>query len=561
MRCSALLVAVLIYACGAAPSPAANSKEAFVFDAVDAPADLLIRVRKVITLADGIPADADTIAIRDGRITAVGSVASLASHVGPATQRVEWPDSVAVPGLVDSHAHLTGLGASLSRLDLRGTSTIDEIVAEVRAADFGGGWVVGRGWDQNNWLEEEFPTHAPLTEALPNHPVALTRIDGHAIWVNAKAMQVAGVTAETPEPVGGRIVRDANGQPTGVFVDEAMSLIRDREPPPSRAQIRRWIERAITACHRVGLTGVHDAGASAEQVEIYRELAKKGDFGLRVHVMLAGDDPEVARMIAAGPVRDSFVDVVGVKYFADGALGSRGAWLLEPYADAPDTSGIAGLHGEALVEKVEAAAAQGFQVGVHAIGDAAARDVMDAYSAVLAAGNDRRFRIEHAQVVHPDDQARMAALGVLALVQPTHATSDMDWAERRLGPQRVRYAYAWRSLRNAGVRLALGSDFPVERPNPTEGLFAAVARVDAAGEPKGGWYAGEALTAEEALRGFTVDAAYAGFREATRGRIALGYDADITILGGDPLTVSPAQLRVLPVKGVVVAGRVVYRAP
>ncbi len=548
---SAVLLCALLLACGgAAPAGPANDGAMT--------ADLLITARRVVTLdPNASPAGGPAptaVAIRGGRVTWVGPAERF---TGRAARRLDRPDAVVVPGLVDSHAHLTGLGRALAELDLTGTRSADEVAAKVRAAT-GEGWITGRGWDQNDWPVPEFPDRAPLDAAAPARPVALTRIDGHALWANAAAMRAAGIDAATADPPGGRILRDAQGEPTGVLVDAAMDLLRQAIPPPTPGQIRAWITAAVGECHRVGLTGVHDAGASAREVAVMREMAAAGELLLRVHVLLYGDDPEIGPLVDAGPQPGEFVSVYGVKLFADGALGSRGAWLLGPYADAPDTRGIPILHGEALRARVRAYAERGFQVGVHAIGDAAARDVLDAFAAVLTPGNDRRFRIEHTQIITPEDQQRMARLGVLALVQTTHATSDMPWAERRLGPERIRNAYAWRSLMRRGVRLSLGSDFPVERPDPVQGLYAAVTRQDAAGQPPGGWYPEEALTAEEALRGFTVDAAWAGFAEHRRGRIAPGMDADFTLLDEDPLGVAPDRLDDLRVRGVVVAGRVVF---
>lgn len=545
-----IALAAVLGACGGArPVEAPMTAE---------PADLIITARRVVTLEGGDEPAPTAVAVREGRIVWVGDAARADALRGPATRRLDRPEAVVVPGLVDTHAHLTGLGRALAQLDLVGTGSADEVAARVReAASKGEGWILGRGWDQNDWPTPEFPDHRPLTAAAPDRPVALWRIDGHALWVNRAALEAAGIGPATPDPPDGRILRGPDGAPTGVLIDGAATLVRNAIPPPTTAQLRAWIRAAVAECHRVGLTGVHDAGASAREVAVYRELEAAGELSLRVHVLLDGDDPEVEPLVAAGPAPGELVSVAGVKLFADGALGSRGAWLLEPYSDAPDTRGIPILHGAALVERVRRYAGAGFQVGVHAIGDAAARDVLDAYAAVLEPGNDRRFRIEHTQVIHPDDQRRMAALGVLAMVQPTHATSDMPWAERRLGPARIRYAYAWRSLRRAGVRLALGSDFPVERPDPVLGLYAAVTRQDADGRPPGGWYPDEALTPVEALRGFTVDAAYAGHVEHRRGRIAPGFDADLTLLSDDPLRVPPDRLDDLQVLGVVVAGRVI----
>lgn len=518
------------------------------------PADLVLVARRIVTLDPERPS-ARALAVRDGRVVWLGDADAAVAQVGPRTQVLHRPDAVVVPGLVDSHAHLMGLGRSLSEIDVVGTPSAAAVAAAVAAAPAGPGWILGRGWDQNDWEDTAFPTHAPLTAAAPDRPVALRRIDGHALWLNAAALRLAGIDASTPDPADGRILRDADGAPTGVLIDGAMGLALRHVPEPDDAQVRAWVTRAVEACHAVGLTGVHDAGATAQTVRVYRQMAAEGALPLRVHVLLDADDPAIGPLVAAGPVDDPVVAVRGVKLFADGALGSRGAWLSAPYADAPDTDGIRIVHGEALRAAVARYAGAGFQVGVHAIGDAAATDALDAFEAAGLPVEHGRFRLEHAQIVRPADQARMARLGVLAMVQPTHATSDMPWAEARLGPERIRWAYAWQSLRRAGVTVALGSDFPVERPAPLAGLYAAITRQDADGQPAGGWYPAERLSPAEALAGFTVDAARAGLVAARRGRLAPGFDADLTLLSVDPLTAAPPQLRAARVLGVVVAGR------
>lgn len=523
------------------------------------PADLVIVADHVVTLTDTDGATA--VAVSAGKISWIGAAADVQAHVGPKT-RVIRAGGTLLPGLVDSHAHLSSLGRSLEQVDLVDTQTIPSIRAKVKAALATGSdaeWILGRGWDQNDWSIKAFPHAGDLDVVSKTRPIALTRIDGHALWVNTAALRLAGITAKTPDPAGGRIVRGPDGAPTGVLLDEAMALVRAKIPAPPPAQLRRWIERAVAECHRVGLTGVHDAGTSAADLAILRAMEAEGRLTLRVYTMLMPDDPGFEAVFAKGPQTGEFVDARAIKMFADGALGSRGAWLKHKYADAQG-KGIPITHGAPLRKRVGRYFAAGYQVGVHAIGDAAADDVMTAYETVLRPGMDRRYRIEHAQIVSPADQRRMAALGVIAMVQPTHATSDMPWAEARLGPKRIRHAYAWRSLKNAGVRLSLGSDFPVERPAPVAGLSAAVTRQDLAGKPAGGWYPNEALTAREAVEGFTQDAAFAGFHEARRGRIAIGLDADFTLLDRNPLTIPPAALKALQIKAVVVAGQVVFAA-
>ena len=519
------------------------------------PADLVLIARSVVTLEDEAPVEA--IAIRNGRIAWLGAAADSGAWIGAETTVLRRLDAVVVPGLVDTHAHLSGLGKALTELDLMGTGSVAEIAERVRAAPPGEGWITGRGWDQNDWNDKGFPTHHALTAAVPNRPVALRRVDGHAVWVNRAALSRMGVDASTPDPPDGRIHRAPDGSPTGVFVDGAMRLVNARIPAPSPVQIRGWIQRAVEKCHQVGLTGVHDAGVDAVTVEVYRELAAAGALPLRVYAMLDGDDPDVEPLLDAGPKRGEFLTVAAVKLFADGALGSRGAWLSAPYADAPGESGIPILRGAALREKVKRAHDAGFQVGVHAIGDRAVTEVLDAFEAVMGtsgAQGGARPRVEHAQVVRPADRERMARLGALAMMQPTHATSDMPWAEARLGPDRIQWAYAWQALRAAGVRVPLGSDFPVERPDVLDGLYSAITRADRDAKPAGGWMPSQRLTPEQALVGFTEDAAFAGRVEHRRGRLKVGLDADLTLLSADPRTESPAELRALRVLGVVVAG-------
>ncbi len=547
------LVATLSGCGGAAPSPNGGPSMS---------QKTLVTADVVLTMDPGAPR-AEALVLDGDRIDFVGSLVDARRHAGPDAQVEAFPGATVVPGLVDTHAHLTGLGKALAEVDLAGATSVEEAVARVvgAAANLPPSVPVeGRGWDQNDWPGGEFPDHRPLTAAFPDRPVVLRRVDGHALWVNAAALTLGGIDRRTPEPAGGRIVRDEGGEPTGVLVDAAMALVTARLPPPTPGQIRLWIEAAVATCHAVGLTGMHDAGTSAVQLAVLEHMAAEGALPLRVHVMLDADDPAAFARLDRPPVSGPFLSVRGFKIFADGALGSRGAHLSAPYADASETRGLALIDPVKLRSWVRRAAEAGYQVGVHAIGDAAAHEVLTVYGEILKPGDDRRFRLEHAQIVAPADQAEMARLGVIAAVQPTHATSDMDWAERRLGPERIRWAYAWRSLRSAGARLALGSDFPVERPAVVDGLLAAITRQDATGRPTGGWYPEERLTPEEALAGFTTDAAYAGFVETRRGRLAPGLDADLTVLGAEPGRASPAEVRAKGVRATIVAGRVVYRA-
>jgi predicted amidohydrolase YtcJ len=452
---------------------------------------------------------------------------------------------------------------ALESVSLRGVKSADEAAGKAAEAAAGrprGEWITGRGWDQNLWQPAEFPSNEVLDRVLSDHPVALRRIDGHALWANAEAMKRAGITAATKDPPGGKIIRDAKGTPTGVFVDNAMDLVEAHIPQPSmEARVRRILLAADTAV-AAGITGVHEMGIEDATVQAYRDLVAQGKLKLRVYAFLDGS------LLAGLPSRKPDVDadgtamltVRGIKLYADGALGSRGALLLAPYSDDPGNRGLALLSQAELNHGVELAVQTGWQLAVHAIGDAANRAVLDAVAAGAAGKTDLRFRIEHAQVVAPEDIPRFAELGVIASMQPTHATSDMPWAEQRLGPERIKGAYAWRSLEEAGARIAGGSDFPVEEVPPLLGLYAATTRQDASGNPAGGWYPEQNLTLDEALRLYTVEAAYASFVDGRRGVLAPGYVADVTVFDRDLL--AGRSLLETKVDLTIVGGTIVYRS-
>jgi predicted amidohydrolase YtcJ len=491
----------------------------FACPALAQPADLVIRGGEAVTLDPSRPR-AKEVAIRGDRIVAVGEPKEIAQLMGPKTQVLEMAGGLVVPGLVDAHAHLVGLGISLARVDLRHCESA-QACAE-RAARGSGAWVLGRGWDQNKFPDKAFPTRAVLDRALGDRPAWLTRIDGHAGWANGAALERAGITAKTPDPSGGRILRDAKGEPTGVLVDAAMSLMDGALPKPTVGELEAAILRAQDVALSVGLTGVHDMGISYEATEVYERLAREGKLKLRVRAYL---DPRAALATVVSDATKHLPDArfvkMGVKLFSDGALGSRGAALIDPYSDDPKNRGLTVTDVDAITRYAKAARARGYQVTVHAIGDRGNRNVIEAYE-LAGVSPDDRFRIEHAQVVALDDIPRFVKLGVIASMQPTHATSDMPWAEARIGKERAKGAYAWRRMLEARVPLAFGSDFPVEEPSPVGGLRAAVER--------GGWTLDQKLTWEEALRAFTTGAAYAVFEENARGQIKKGQLADLTVL-------------------------------
>jgi predicted amidohydrolase YtcJ len=504
------------------------------------------------------------ILVEGGGVLFVGEEGEARALV-PEPRVVDLAGSVVVPGLTDAHGHLRALGALRRTLDLRGLSK-EEILARVRsraAKAAPGEWIRGRGWDQNRWLQKTFPTAAELSAASPSHPVVLGRVDGHAIWVNEAALEYARVTAETKDPDGGRIERLPDGRPAGVLVDNANDLVWKAIPEPGPGEIERDYLAALEACARVGLTGIGEAsGSNREEIAILSSLAREKKMPIRVYATVGPRSLDEA--IAKGPARSGRLTVRAVKIVADGALGSRGAALLEDYSDEPGNRGLDVTSPEETERLAEKAFRAGFQVWTHAIGDRANRVTLDAYEKALAAVRpaDPRPRIEHAQALTLRDITRFGKLGVIASVQPTHATSDMPWAERRLGRERLEGAYAWRALLKAGARLAGGSDFAVESENPLLGIYAAVTRQDLAGHPPGGWRKEQALTRAEALRLFTADNAYAEFAETRRGRIAPGYDADFTVLDRDILSerTPAAEIPKAKVRMTVVGGEVVYRS-
>jgi len=521
---------------------------------------------RIHTLVDGAPA-ADALAWdANGRIVAVGRKDEVLAKAVGATVH-DAGGAAVVPGLIDAHAHLMGLGFALMQADLVGARSKSEVLERLKAfasrlpAD---AWLLGRGWDQNDWPEKEFPTAADLDAAFPNRPVWLERIDGHAGWANSAAMRrAARDLAGDWQPDGGLIVR-VGGRPTGVFVDTASELIDAIVPPPNDELRSEALRRALAAAASVGLTGVHDMGTSLTDLALYESFADQGRFTLRVVAYADGDAAALDALCESGPYEHASgrVRMAGVKFYADGALGSRGAALKAPYSDDHGNQGLLVTPPEQLLDGMRKAHRCGVQVATHAIGDRGNRIVLDDYAAVLgaAASGDHRWRVEHAQIVSVDDIPLFERLHVIASMQPTHATSDMPWAEARLGRERLAGAYAWRRFLQAGVRLALGSDFPVESADPRLGLYAAVTRQDLEGEPPGGWLPDQKLTPEEALRGFTVDAAWAGFSEQEVGRLAPGLRADFVLLDADPLAAPAHQLPHIRVLSTWVDGAPVYEA-
>ncbi len=535
------------------------------------PADLVLRNAVVHTVDPKRPR-AEAVAVRGNRIVAVGSNADVQPFVGSRTSVHDLAGRTVVPGFDDSHAHFRGIGFARLDVDLVGTRSYAEVVERVAATLKGrprGEWIRGRGWHEGKWdspapgAVRGFPTHAALSAISPENPVVLERADGHAVLANARAMALEGISRETKAPEGGEIIRDSGGEPTGVFVDNAQSLI---EPPErSPGEVRRAIELATDECLAKGVTSLTDAGAETDAIALYREAAAAGKLRVRLYVMAAG----LATMRAMGRPEigspGSFLTVRAVKMYADGALGSRGAALLEPYSDDPGNSGLLVTPPAEILETARFALAHGFQVGTHAIGDRANRVVLDAYEKALAEHpevKDPRFRIEHAQVLDAADIPRFGKLGVLAAIQGIHCPSDRPWAPKRLGEARVKEgAYAWRKLLDAGARIMNGTDAPVEDVSPIQNFHATVTRQDANGQPPGGFDPDQKLTRPEALRTMTLDPAYGSFAEGERGSIEVGKLADLVVLSQDILSVPDDALMKTEVLATVVDGKLLYEKP
>lgn len=531
------------------------------------PADLIISSGRIYTVDENRPM-VEAIAVRGGRIMYTGSVRGVMAYRGPATRIVDVSGRTVIPGMVDAHAHLSSLGAALRTVDLVGTKSYDEVIAKVvaRAKEQPpGSWVIGRGWDQNDWADSHFPTHEALSKAVPGHPVFLIRVDGHAALANAKAMELASLRTSSVDPAGGRIERAANKQPTGVLVDRAMGLVANVIPGPSHAELKERVLAAIAEANRWGLTGIHDAGVGRDVIDVYLELARAGQFNLRDYVMLAADSTLIREYFAKGPqiaMFDGRLWFRSIKVAIDGALGSRGAAMLEPYTDDPGNRGLILTPPDRLKFIATEALRRGFQVNVHAIGDRGNRTVLDVFQQALdeVPTADHRFRIEHAQILNPTDIPRFARLDVIPSMQTVHQTSDMYWASKRIGEKREAGAYAWRSLLETGVVIPNGSDFPVEAVNPLLSFHSAITRQDEKNWPEGGWHPEQKMTREEALKSMTIWPAYASFEERSSGSLAVGKYADFVILDQDIMTVAPERIIATRVLATYLAGKPVYEA-
>jgi predicted amidohydrolase YtcJ len=543
------------------------------------PADLVLTNGRIYTL-DAIHPWASAVAVRGETILDVSdSSTAIKSSIGPQTRVIDLKNRFAMPGFNDAHVHLAGAGQAMLEVKLKGSASLQEFQQRIRARlkDFGPGeWLTGRGWDHTLWPVKKFPSRQDLDAVSPEHPMFFYRVDGHVAVANSAALAVAGITRSTPDPPGGHIERDpVSGEPTGLLEeDAAMDLVFNRIPPISPPRRRRALELALDEAVRSGVTSVQDCSVRDapdndnfgwDNFLVLQELHREGKLKTRVSEWLPFE-ASLARlegMRRAGGMGDPWLRTSAVKAFLDGSLGSRTAALLAPYSDDPSTSGILRMEPKQLEEMAIERDRAGFQLAFHAIGDRANRLALDVFAAVRAANGprDRRDRIEHAQVVTLDDLSRFAALAVIPSIQPSHLLDDVRWAEERLGPERIKGAYAWHTLEKTGAHLAFGTDFPVESINPLRGIYACISRELPGGGPPGGWHPEETLKADECLRAYTVGSAYAEFEEARKGTLAPGMLADIVVFPEDITRMAARDLLSTPVSMTITGGRIVYEAP
>jgi len=529
----------------------------------------------VYTMNDVMP-EAEVVAVKADTFLFVGTKKGAERFIDEDTEVIDLEGKVILPGLTEGHAHIMGIGYNLLNVDLREAKSYQEVVDKVKeraASTPKGTWIVGRGWHQDKWMEQPemingFPTHDLLSESTPDHPVYLKHASGHAALANQKAMEVAGIDGSSDQPDGGEIFKTVTGQPTGIFNETAQELIADIIPGATKESDEQALKLALEECFKHGITGFHQAGSGRDHIDLYKEFAARNELKLRLYVMLNGrDDDLLDEYFKKGIEEDLFnnqLTVRSVKLYADGALGSRGAWLLEEYSDAPGVQGHNVMPMDAIKGITERGYKAGFQVCVHAIGDRANREVLDIYEETFKlypedAPSEPRFRIEHAQHFHPNDIPRFAELGVIPAMQAIHMSSDRPWAIHRLGIKRIRWgAYMWQTLLQSGARIVNGTDAPVEPVTPLASFYASVSRKTLKGTPEGGYEPSEKMTREQALRSYTLDAAYAAFREDRKGSIEVGKWADLTVLDRDIMVIPAKDILGAKVEMTVIGGEVVY---
>jgi predicted amidohydrolase YtcJ len=545
----------------------------------ESPADMII-LGKIYTGIENKPV-IGAVAVTGEKIIFTGSKEESEKYLGDQTEVINLNEKVMTPGFIEGHAHLVGVGENEMNLDLIDVRNYDDLIEKVKEAvskSKPGTWIVGRGWHQDKWdrkpekIVKGFQTHDQLSEVSPDNPVYLTHASGHAAMANAKAMQVAGISSLGGERFstnikgsGGEIIRDELGNPTGIFIETATDLIAAHIPKNDPDRNKKAIELALQACLRNGLTGFHDAGASRGTIDLLLRLRDEGALPVRLNVMLGGSDRDLVReWYKKGPYIDSSyrLTIRSIKLYCDGALGSRGAWLLEPYSDRKETSGMSIYPMDTVLQTARGALKSGFQLCTHGIGDRANREILDTYELALRENptvKDHRFRIEHAQHIDPADIPRFGRLGVIPAMQAIHMSSDRPWAINRLGETRIREgAYMWQSLLRSGARIVNGTDAPVEPLNPLACFYASVSRKTLKGEPEGGYEPDEKMTRAQALRSYTLDPAYAEFAEKVKGTIEAGKYADFTVFSKDLMTVPEDQILTTEVEMTIVAGKLLY---
>ena len=521
-------------------------------------ADVIVYNAKVYTVNSTFDT-VEAFAVKDGKILALGNTDDIKNKYS-APEEIDAIGKTVYPGFIDAHAHFFGYGQSLQTADLRDTKSWEDVIQRLTefAKTHPDGWLIGNGWDQNDWVDKAFPTNEKLTALFPNRPVFLNRIDGHAAIANQKAFDDAGIKGEQKLTGGDMLTR--NGKLTGVLIDNAVGLVESKIPSPDAKLAEKILTDAQRNCFAAGLTSIDDCGLGFEAVDFIEKLQKENKLKMRLYVMLSDAEPNYKYLFKRGAIKTDRLNVRAFKVYADGALGSRGACLLKPYTDMPEKSGFLlsdVKHYEEVAAKI---AAHNFQMCTHAIGDSANRVILNIYNKVLKGKNDKRWRIEHAQVVNANDFNLFGNANIIPSVQPTHATSDMYWAGQRLGTQRMRDAYAYKQLLKQNGWIPLGTDFPVENINPLLTFYAATVRADAEGFPKGGYQMENALTPEEALRGMTIWAAKANFEEKEKGSLEVGKFADFVFLDHDILTTTPQNILKTKVLKTYLNGEKVYEA-
>lgn len=538
-------------------------------------ADLILNNTTVYTVNESLPM-AEAIAVKNGKIIKVGTTSQISRFMGDSTSVLDLEGQFVYPGFVEGHAHIMGIGSNLVNVDLMGAQSFEEVIEMVRKRAEQtpkGEWILGRGWHQDKWIQtpermfKGFPTHHKLSEAVPDHPVYLKHASGHASLANAKAMELASISRLTENPDGGEVFKDVTGQPTGLLNETASRLMIKVLPMETAEYKSKKLSMAIDECLKNGIVAFHQAGSGSEDIAVFEDFARAGDLKIRLHVMLHGLDTVLLdEYYAKGPqvgLYDNHLNIRSIKLYADGALGSRGAWLLEAYEDA---SGVHG-HNVTPMDEIEAVVnkgmANGFQMCTHAIGDRANREVLDIYERAInsnpVAAEEHRFRIEHAQHLNPDDLPRFGQLGVIPALQAIHMSSDRPWAIDRLGKERIENgAYMWSDLIDSGAKIVNGTDAPVEPVNPLASFYASVSRKTLKGTPEGGYEPSQKMTREEALQSYTIWPAYGAFMDAFSGSIEEGKVADFTILDKDIMTIMEDEILNTKVKMTIIDGEIVY---